>query len=77
MEELRSYFQIPNNIDIELSDGLAESTISKEDGAVFYQRTACSRASLPRFVSNQAVPTLLRSAACSYPSECHSDLGRM
>ena len=33
-KELRSYCHIPNNIDFELSDGLAESTINKEDGAV-------------------------------------------
>ena len=36
MEELRSYCQIPDNIDIELPDGLAESTIGKEDGAVYF-----------------------------------------
>ena len=38
MEELRSYCQIPNNIDIELSDGLAESTISEGDGVVYFTR---------------------------------------
>ena len=31
MEELRSFCQIPNNIDFELSDGPAESTIEEED----------------------------------------------
>ena len=36
MEELRSYCQIPNNINIELSDGPAESTISEGDGAVYF-----------------------------------------
>ena len=34
MEELRSYCHIPDNIDLELPDGLAESTIDKEDDAV-------------------------------------------
>ena len=38
MEELRSYCQIPNNIDIELSDDLVESTISEGDGAVYFTR---------------------------------------
>ena len=36
IEELRSYYQIPNNIDFELPDGQAESTIGKEDGAVYF-----------------------------------------
>ena len=34
MEELRSYCQIPNNIDFELSDGPTESTIDEEDSVV-------------------------------------------
>ena len=36
MEELKSYCQIPDNIDFELSDSPAESTIGKEDGAVYF-----------------------------------------
>ena len=36
MEELRSYYQIPDNIDFELPDGPAESNIGKEDGAVYF-----------------------------------------
>ena len=36
MEELRSYCQIPDNIDNELPEGLTESTIDKEDGAVYF-----------------------------------------
>ena len=38
MEELRSYCHIPDNIDFELLDGPAESTIYKEDGAVYFTR---------------------------------------
>ena len=38
MEELRSYCQIPDNINFELSDGLAESTIGKENGVVYFTR---------------------------------------
>ena len=38
MEELRSYCHIPDNIDFELLDGLAESTIDKEDDAVYFTR---------------------------------------
>ena len=36
MEELRSYYQIPNNFDFELSDGSAESTINEEDSVVYF-----------------------------------------
>ena len=38
MEELRSYFHIYDNIDFELPDGSAESTIDKEDSAVYFTR---------------------------------------
>ena len=38
MEELRSYCQIPDNIDFELVDGPPESTIGKEDGVVYFTR---------------------------------------
>ena len=38
MEELRSYCHIPGNIDFGLSDGPAESTIDKEDDAVYFTR---------------------------------------
>ena len=38
MEELRSYYHIPDDIDFELSDGPAESTIDKEDGVVYFSR---------------------------------------
>ena len=38
MEELKSYCQIPENIDFELSDGPAESTIGEEDSAVYFTR---------------------------------------
>ena len=38
MEELRSYFHIPNDVDLELLDGPTESTIDKEDDAVYFTR---------------------------------------
>ena len=38
MEELRSYCHIPDNIDFELSDGSAESTFGKKDGAVYFTK---------------------------------------
>ena len=38
LEELRSYCQIPDNIDIELPNGSAESTIGKGDGAIYFTR---------------------------------------
>ena len=36
MEELRSYCQIPNNIDFEFSYGPVESTIGEEDSVVYF-----------------------------------------
>ena len=36
MEELRSYCQIPNNIDFELPDGPTESTVNEEDSVVYF-----------------------------------------
>ena len=38
MEELRSYCHIPNSINFELPDGLVESTIDKEDDAIYFTR---------------------------------------
>ena len=38
MEELRSYCHIPDNIDHELLDSPAESTIDKENAAVYFTR---------------------------------------
>ena len=38
MEELRSYCQIPNNIDFELLDGPTKSTINEEDSVVYFTR---------------------------------------
>ena len=36
MEELRSYYRIPNNIDFEFSNGLVEPTIEEEDSVVYF-----------------------------------------
>ena len=38
MEELRSYYRIPNDIDFELLDGPAKSTIDEEDSVVYFTR---------------------------------------
>ena len=38
MEELRSYCHIPDNIDLELPDGPAESIIDKEDDIIYFTR---------------------------------------
>ena len=38
MEELKSHCQILENIDFELLDGLAESTIDEEDSAIYFTR---------------------------------------
>ena len=36
MEELKSYCQIPNDIDFELSDSLTERIMNQEDNTVFF-----------------------------------------
>ena len=60
MEELRSYCQIPNNIDFELLEGPALSIIDEEDSVVYFTREQLvARALLPHFVSGKVVPTLL------------------
>ena len=38
MEDLKSYCQIPNNINFELPDGPAVSIIDEEDNAVYFTR---------------------------------------
>ena len=38
MEELRSYCQIPNDIDFELLDDSAKSTIDEEDSVMYFTR---------------------------------------
>ena len=38
MEELKSYCQIPNNIDFELPGGPTESTIGTKNGVVYFSR---------------------------------------
>ena len=38
MEELRSYCHILDNIDLEFSNGLAESTIDEEDDVVYFTK---------------------------------------
>ena len=38
MEELRTYCEIPDDIDVMLSDGPAQNTVGGEDNAVFFTR---------------------------------------
>ena len=38
MEELRAYYEIPDDIDVMLSDGSAENTVGEEYNAVFFTR---------------------------------------
>ena len=38
MEELRAYYEIPNNIDVMLSDGPARNTVGGDDNAMFFTR---------------------------------------
>ena len=36
MDELRAYYEIPDDIDVMLSDGPAQNTIGEDDNAVFF-----------------------------------------
>ena len=38
MEELRSYYQIPNNINFELSDYPVKPTVDEEESVVYFTR---------------------------------------
>ena len=38
MEELRSFCRVPNGINLELSDGLAISTVEEADNAIYFTR---------------------------------------
>ena len=38
MEELRAYCEIPNDIDIMMSDGSAQNTVGKDNNAVYFTR---------------------------------------
>ena len=52
MEELRAYCEIPDDIDVTLSEGPTENTLGEEYIAVFFYPGATSgRALLPRVAS--------------------------
>ena len=74
MEELRSYYQILDNIDFELSDGPIEPTVDEEGNVVYF--TWEQLAVGLRFPISSLVKQFLHfsGAPPSYPSECHSDL---
>ena len=36
MEELRSFYRVPNGISLELSDGQARSTVGQKNNVVFF-----------------------------------------
>ena len=77
MEELRSYCHIPDNIDIELPDGLAESTIDKEDNAVYFtMEQLATRLRFPVSSLRSNFYTFPK-RPCSYPPEYHPDSNRM
>ena len=74
MDEVRSYCQIPEDIDFKLSEGQAESTMGEEYNAVFFTPGATrSRASLPHVVPGQAILALHQSVTFLYSPKRHSD----
>ena len=74
IDEVRSYYQIPKDIDFELLDGPAEPTVGEEHNVVFFHpRTPRSRASISCVVPGQATFALHQSATCLYSPKRHSD----
>ena len=67
MKELRSYYQIPSNIDFELPDGPTESTVNEEDSVVYFTQEQLApglRFPISSFVKqfihfSKACPTLI------------------
>ena len=78
MEELRSYYQIPNNIDFELPDGPTKSTINEEDSVVYFiqeQLVAGLRFSISSLVKkflhfSRAPPALIHPNVIQILTEC-------
>ena len=74
MEELRAYCQIPNVIDVVLSEGPVENTMGEEYNAVFFTQEELATGALPpRAVSDQAILAFYHSATCPYSPKRHSD----
>ena len=74
MGELRAYCEIPDDIDVVLSEGPVENTVGEEYNAVFFHPgKISSHASLPHAISGQAILALYQSASCPYSPKCHSD----
>ena len=71
MEELRFFYQIPDNISLELSNGPAVSTIGEEDSAIYFTREQFT-AGL-RFLVSSSVKQFPPSTSCAYSSERYSD----
>ena len=74
MDEVRSYCQIPNDIDFKLSKGPTKSIMGEEYNTVpFHPGVTHTRASLPCVVLSQAILALHQSATCLYSPKRHSD----
>ena len=64
-EELRTYCEIPGNIELKLMDKLDESTLGGEHNAVFfYPRITCSRTSFSSARPCQTVFAFYQGASC-------------
>ena len=74
MEELRSYCQIPNDIDFELFDGPTEPIMDQEDNTMFFTREQLT-AGL-RFLVSALVKQFLHFSGAS-PALIHSNIIRI
>ena len=67
-----AYYEVPDNIDLQLMDRMDESTLGGEqNGVFFYPGAPCSQATLPRASPSQAVFAFHPGAPISFPPQRH------
>ena len=83
MEELMTYYEVPDNIDLQLMERTDESILGGEhNGVFFYPGAPRNRATLPRAMlpcasPSQAIFAFYPSAPGSYPPQRHSYFDRV
>ena len=74
VEELRSFCQVPADISLELSDGVAVSTVGGADNVVYFTREQFGAKLFFPFVIGEAVLALYPSTTNAHTSKHLSDL---
>ena len=70
-----AYYEVPDNIDLQLMERTDESTLGGEHNDVFFTR--CSRVVLPRASPSQAIFAFYLGTPDSYPPQRHSYFDRV